>query len=506
MSVLNSLTIRKKLILSFLILSAVTAAVGFVGIRNMSKINDMADQMYLNELLGLSYIKEANIDLMYMARAEKNLLLAATAADREKFLGQHRDAEKLFVENLAKARPLFHSERGKAALAKLDRAWQEYEPVGRKIVDTAVREDLQRSRASVALSIGEGREKITVVDDTLTELSRIKEGNAKDFSELTTALYGQSRAFLLVLMVGAALFGIGVGIILSKNIGNILNSLLDETGRLTQAATEGKLDTRGDTGKINFEFRGIVEGVNRMLDAVINPLNVAAEYIDRIGKGDIPPKITDNYSGDFNEIKMNLNNCIDNVEALVADAETLSEAALEGRLDTRAKADRHQGDFRKIVAGVNGTLDAVIGPLNVAAEYVDRISKGDIPPRITDNYKGDFNEIKNNLNVLIESMNKITILARDISEGNLMVEVRERSAQDELMRALSVMVAKLTDVVTDVKDASESVASGSAELSASAEQMSQGATEQASSAEEASSSMEEMSANIKQTAENAQLT
>ncbi len=55
--------------------------------------------------------------------------------------------------------------------------------------------------------------------------------------------------------------------------------------------------------------------------------------------------------------------------------------------------------------GVNDTLDAVIGPLNVAAEYVDRIAKGDIPQKISDNYNGDFNEIKNNLNMCIEAMN-----------------------------------------------------------------------------------------------------
>ena len=47
----------------------------------------------------------------------------------------------------------------------------------------------------------------------------------------------------------------------------------------------------------------------------------------------------------------------------------------------------------------------MIGPLNVAAEYVDRISKGDIPPKITDSYNGDFNEIKNNLNACIDAMN-----------------------------------------------------------------------------------------------------
>ena len=73
----------------------------------------------------------------------------------------------------------------------------------------------------------------------------------------------------------------------------------------------------------------------------------------------------------------------------------LSKAAIEGKLSVRADVEKHEGDFRKIVEGVNATLDAVIGPLNVAAEYVDRISKGDIPQHIADNYNGDFNEIKN---------------------------------------------------------------------------------------------------------------
>ncbi len=73
-------------------------------------------------------------------------------------------------------------------------------------------------------------------------------------------------------------------------------------------------------------------------------------------------KITDIYEGDFNLIKQSLNGCIDAVGGLVADADGLVNAALEGKLSTRADASRHQGDFRKIVAGVNATLDAVLGP------------------------------------------------------------------------------------------------------------------------------------------------
>ena len=58
----------------------------------------------------------------------------------------------------------------------------------------------------------------------------------------------------------------------------------------------------------------------------------------RSSKGDIPAKITDNYNGDFNEIKNNLNTCIDAVNALVADAGHSVKAAVEGKLATRADA------------------------------------------------------------------------------------------------------------------------------------------------------------------------
>ncbi len=274
-----------------------------------------------------------------------------------------------------------------------------------------------------------------------------------------------------------------------------IKELVNETNSLSKAAVEGKLATRSKVDKFKGGYREIVQGVNDTLDAVIGPLNVAAEYVDRIAKGDIPNKITDSYNGDFNEIKNNLNTCIDainglvdgmnnmsnqhdlgdidavidtnkfqgayknmaagvnnmvqghitvkkkamaciaefgkgnfeapldkfpgkkafindtiekvreNLKSLISDTNILVNAAVQGKLATRADASRHQGDFKKIVQGVNNTLDAVIGPLNVAAEYVDRIAKGDIPNKITDSYNGDFNEIKNNLNTCIDAIN-----------------------------------------------------------------------------------------------------
>ncbi len=208
----------------------------------------------------------------------------------------------------------------------------------------------------------------------------------------------------------------------------------------------------------------------------------------------------------FAKINDGLAMTVQAVSDLVQDADGLVKAAVEGRLDTRADASRHQGEYRKIVQGVNNTLDAVIGPLNVAAEYVDRISKGDIPPKIVETYKGDFNEIKLNLNTLIGSMEEVTTTAQEIASGNLTVKVKERSKDDRLMQALATMITSLTRVASSIQSVAQQVMAGSQELSAGSEQLSQGATEQSASVEEVSSSMEQMASNIKQNSDNAQQT
>lgn len=181
----------------------------------------------------------------------------------------------------------------------------------------------------------------------------------------------------------------------------------------------------------------------------------------------------------------------------------LVTASLEGRLDVRTDTSKFEGNYLQIVQGINHTLDALIDPLKVAADYVNRISKGDIPEKITTEYKGDFNEIKDNLNRLIDAMNDITHFTETLSNGDLTVQAQKRSDADKLMNALNNMINKLMEVVANVQEASLNVAAGAQETSSSIQQMSEGASEQSASAEQVSSSMEEMAANIRQNADNA---
>jgi methyl-accepting chemotaxis protein len=337
---------------------------------------------------------------------------------------------------------------------------------------------------------------------------------------------------------------------------------------------EGKLSTRADASQHQGDFRKVVEGVNATLDSVINPLNVAANYVERISKGDIPNKITDNYNGDFNAIKNNLNACIEAVNKMVADANMLSQAAVEGKLATRADATHHLGDFRKIVEGVNHTLDAVITPLNVAAAYVDNIAKGNIPAKITDSYNGDFNVLKNNLNTCIDAISLLVkdadMLAqaaqddrlderadaskhhgdyRKVIEGvnGTLDTVMEKNASDaaekskeaqvladaveetqsiiegaktgdlssrvplagktgaiaSLCDGVNALMDKMTEVIVQVREAGETINTAAGEISSGNNDLSQRTEQQASSLEETAASMEELASTVKNNAENA---
>jgi methyl-accepting chemotaxis protein len=288
-----------------------------------------------------------------------------------------------------------------------------------------------------------------------------------------------------------------------NNTVKLMNDLLSETDKIIVAAADGKLDERANPNLFQGGWNKLVVGVNDTVSNIVNPLMVTADYVDKVAKGIIPPVISTEYKGQYNVIKNNLNNMVQMMNDLLSQTDILIRAAADGKLDERADATLFVGGWNKLVAGVNDTVSNIVNPLMVTADYVDRISKGDIPQAISAEYKGQYNIIKTNLNVLIAAMGSITAAAQEIAGGNLLVDIRERSDKDELMRALAAMVQQLSDVVSEVKGASDNVAQGSMEMSSGSESMSQGASEQAAAAEEASSSMEQMSANIRQNADNA---
>lgn len=288
-----------------------------------------------------------------------------------------------------------------------------------------------------------------------------------------------------------------------------IEAMAQDANFLAQAAVEGQLNTRVDASRHQGVFNQIIEGVNATLDAVIGPLNAAANYIYRISKGDIPEKITNNYNGDFNELKNSLNTCIDAVNGLVADTNLLAQAAVEGRLDTRADVSKHGGDFAWIVQGVNDTLDAVIEPIKEATVVLEEMEKGNLQVRVQGNYQGDHNLVKNGLNntlnALLTYVNEISTVLTEMANGNLDVGISAEYKGDFLAikDSLNLIIDSFNEILGGINMAAEQVSHASDQVASSSQMLAQGAAEQSSAIEELTVSITQIATQTNQNAANA---
>jgi len=192
----------------------------------------------------------------------------------------------------------------------------------------------------------------------------------------------------------------------------------------------------------------------------------AADIANKIAVGDLSSQVLLK-AGDSTSLMAAMQRMVAAIQALVADSAVLANAAMEGKLETRADASKHQGDFRRIVEGVNSTLDGVILPVNEAIDVLKEIEQGNLTQTVNGDYKGQLKDFKDTVNNTID---------------------------------------KLSQVIGEVNSAAANIAGASEEVSATAQSMSQATSEQAASVEETSASVEQMSASINQNTENAKVT
>jgi methyl-accepting chemotaxis protein len=449
----DDLSLSKKLLLGFAIVAALTSIIGGVG---YTQLRDMAAAdvvLYSDGLLPVKYLGQLNGNYRAQRGYLYQVLMAKTDAERTAAVQAIDDLEAKVKASLDQLTPVLTDPEQKAQLARLKDQHGAYLRQRDEAVRLIRAGEVERGRVILD---GPLVEAFKAERDTMLALMTSEDDGAKKLSDANQALSRRATQLMLGLAALAVLLAFGIGVYIARAISHPIGALAATAKRLAAGdlAVDIDVERKDEVGALGVAFQQMVAAIQR----------------------------------------------------LATDAGMLVEAATQGKLQTRADATAHQGEYRKIVAGVNTTLDAVIGPLNVAARTVDRISKGDLPPRIAEAYAGDFDTIKQNLNVLVDAMDRITAVAKEIAGGNLQVELHQRSEQDELMRALQAMVDKLTSVVQGVRSGSDNVASGAEQLSASSQSISQGATEQASSIEEVSSSMEQMASNIRQNADNASQT
>jgi methyl-accepting chemotaxis protein len=632
MKSIYDMKIGTRLLAAFVIVGAITAAVGYMSVERLGKVAQAAKQSYDLGTIGVAYVKQANIDLVEVDRAAKNIMLSNTQEEREEYQAQLQAFQGLVDDDLAKAKPLIQSEKGKALLAQVETSWKESKEATNQVVDLAMKEPLAKKRASVELSFGAGRGKSDAAEDLLAQMATDKEDSAKkDEGETEKTVHG-SRTLLITMVLAGVLLGLALGVFISRSIARPLgllasaarniahgdvnqkieyrsgdevgvlaesfrtvidavNALTHDAFMLSEAAVAGKFSTRADVTKHQGDYRKVVEGFNGTLDIVVEKVNwyqaiidavnapihvidkdmkwvflnkafeklmvanqviknrdeapgmpcssagasicktdgcglvqlskgVGETYFDwnglnckqesskltnlkgehigyvevvsdltnivraknftnievrrlatnlvQIAKGDLKVDMklgeadehTREARAQFEQINDSMAEMVNAIGALTTDSAGLAEAAIAGKLQTRADASKHQGEYRNVVEGINNTLDAILLPIEQEIHVLRQIRNGNLRDKVVIDCKGDHEKLKNAVNGVHQWLTELIDYVTKIANGDLTASMAKSSEQDQIHEWLLLMKDNIHALVKDTNMLAQSALDG----------------------------------------------
>ena len=296
-----------------------------------------------------------------------------------------------------------------------------------------------------------------------------------------------------------------------KKVVEELRSLVEESNMLSEAAAQGNLEVRGDESKFNGGYYDIISGMNKTIDAISEPIDVALSFISELSNGAATQHIpdADKYKGVYKDLIGNLNGVLDTLFVMLNEVVGLTNASLEGNLSYRADISELKGGYADIVKGINDTLDAVVEPIKEASSILKKMAEGDLSARVVGEYKGDHEEIKNAMNSMGENINgyiqEISMCLEEMATKNFTVGISREYLGDfqKLKESINYILAQFNEVLSEINMAAEQVEVGAEQVSASSQSLSQGSSEQASSVEQMSTSITEVAEQTKENATNA---
>jgi methyl-accepting chemotaxis protein len=226
-----------------------------------------------------------------------------------------------------------------------------------------------------------------------------------------------------------------------EQVRGALRTLIAEMTHMAARHEEGDIDVAVDEARFQGEWRQVAAGVNAMVAAHVGVKRRAIGVFAEFGRGNFEASI-ERLPGKKAFINDAVEQVRGNLKALITDMEQLVRAAVEGRLGTRADPARHPGDFRKIVDGVNRTLDAVIAPVQEATSVLERLSRRDLRARASGSYAGDHARLQEVLNATGEALH-------------------------EALAQVASATAQVSSAATQIASSSQAVASGASEQAAS---------------------------------------
>ncbi len=442
-----------RMIAGFMIVALIAGAIGAFGLLNINVISQNDMLLYEKNTMGVAYSADAALNYQ-MARFNALKMTVSEGADIEECRKKIDEYIAASEDSMMKYSSLLETTEGQALYSKADSLWMDYKTYLRD-----VKTMVQAGQSEEALThlLEKSADTAAALQAAFQALVDYNKEQARLKSDSNTGTANQSVILMIALLSAGVVIAVLLGLLLTRSI--------------------------------------------------TKPCRATAVQLSKIANGEhFEPLDISRFSGEFRKMGKNLNDVHTALYQLLGDSFMLSEAAVKGALSTRADVSKHKGGYGEIIQSINNTLDAVIAPINEAAQVLSRVAEGDLGASVTGDFAGDYAIIKHALNGTAETLkgyiSEISSVLGEMSQGNLDVGITAEYRGDfiALKESLNTIVGSLNGVMGEISIAAEQVASGTRQVSDGSQEISQGATEQSSSIEELTASVTQIAAQTRQNA------
>jgi signal transduction histidine kinase/HAMP domain-containing protein/ActR/RegA family two-component response regulator len=217
-------------------------------------------------------------------------------------------------------------------------------------------------------------------------------------------------------------------------IADSLNDIIDanhllegELARVSQVVgIQGRLSERAVQGGWAQSWSGSIESVNTLIDALVRPTVDMQRVIGAVASGDLSKQVSADVRGDMLDLKNTINSMVDQLNKFTSEVTRVArDVGTEGKLGQAAAVTIEVGGvWKDLTDNVNLMAGNLTGQVRNIAEVTTAVANGDLSKKITIDVKGEFLELKNTVNAMVDQLNafsgEVTRVAREVGvEGKL---------------------------------------------------------------------------------------